>query len=184
MKWTIDKSFDLCYGHRVWSQTLDREYSLNTCLECRHLHGHQGRVTVFLEASNLNMGMVTDFKHLEWFKLWLDSVVDHKFIIDRNDPLFFDLMSHYCDKNGDMDQSGFTYHEGGYWTPRLELLPKTDDALREKYEGMVVVDFVPTSEMLAAWFFGVVEKKMQKLNIEVKAIEFWETPKSHCRVEK
>ena len=124
MQWIIDKQFDFCYGHRVWSQRLEVEYSLDDCLMCRHLHGHQGKIKVFLESAQLQNGMVTDFKHLNWFKAWLDGVLDHKFILDRSDPLFFDLMSHYC-REGVMDETKFFAHEEGYWTPRLEVVEDT-----------------------------------------------------------
>lgn len=92
MTWKISKSFDFCYGHRVWSQELNPDYSLDSCLKCRHLHGHQGQVVIYLEAQKLENGMVTDFKHLSWFKAFLDDVLDHKFIIDINDPLFETLI--------------------------------------------------------------------------------------------
>ncbi|WP_457606673.1 6-carboxytetrahydropterin synthase [Nitratifractor sp.] len=183
MKWTIDKAFDFCYGHRVWSQSLEKEYSLDECLMCRHLHGHQGRLKIFLSADTLKKGMVTDFKHLNWFKAWLDATLDHKFILDRNDPLFSDLMSHYCNSAGIMDEEKFVRHNEGHWTPRLELLEGKPDALLEKYEGMVVVDFIPTSERLTSWILQIVRKRMEPLDVRVEAVEFWETPKSHCRVE-
>ncbi len=183
MRWSIDKTFDFCYGHRVWSQELDKTFSMDECLMCRHLHGHQGRLKIFLSAERLERGMVTDFKHLNWFKEWLDATLDHKFILDRNDPLFFDLMSHYATREGTMDDASFLAHEEGYWTPRLELLGDAPDALLEKYGGMVVVDFVPTSEQLTAWILEIVRKRMRPLGVRVEAVEFWETPKSHCRVE-
>lgn len=82
----IAKQFDFCYGHRVWSQSLNPIFSLDSCLKCRHLHGHQGTINIFLEAEELKEGMVTDFKHLNWFKKWLDDTLDHKFIMDINDP--------------------------------------------------------------------------------------------------
>jgi len=89
MKWTIDKSFDWCYGHRVWSQELNAEFTADegTCLACRHLHGHQGKLKVMLEGDELERGMVTDFKHLGWMKNFIDDVLDHKFIMYINDPL-------------------------------------------------------------------------------------------------
>ncbi len=183
MRWIIDKSFDFCYGHRVWSQSLNKEYSLDECLMCRHLHGHQGKIKIFLSALKLQKGMVTDFKHLNWFKAWLDATLDHRFILDRNDPLFSDLMSHYTDGDGAMDESAFYYHEEGYWTPKLERVSDANEALIEKYEGMVIVDFVPSSENITAWILEIVRPRMQKLGISVEAVEFWETPKSHCRVE-
>lgn len=182
MQWIIDKQFDFCYGHRVWSQKLDVTFSMDDCLVCRHLHGHQGKIKIFLVADRLDRGMVTDFKHLNWFKQWLDATLDHRFILDRNDPLFFDLMAHYCTENGTMDEARFFYHDEGYWTPRLEVVDGAIDAIREKYEGMVIVNFVPTSENLTAWLLEIVRERMQPLGVEVRSIEFWETPKSHCEV--
>lgn len=92
--WQISKSFDFCYGHRVWAQELNPEFSNNKKCSCRHLHGHNGTVTINLEATKLdNQGMVTDFGNLSWFKTWLKNYVDHKFILDINDPLF-ESMTH------------------------------------------------------------------------------------------
>jgi 6-pyruvoyltetrahydropterin/6-carboxytetrahydropterin synthase len=88
--------------------------------------------------------------------------------------------AHYS-LNDEMDEDKFFYFEEGYWTCDLKYITKKE--LIEKYEGMVVVDFVPTSENISAWILEIVRKKMSKIGVEATAIEFWETPKSHCRVE-
>ncbi|MDK2047142.1 6-carboxytetrahydropterin synthase [Aliarcobacter butzleri] len=168
MKWEISKEFDFCYGHRVWSQTLNIDFSLDSCLKCRHLHGHQGKVIVYLESNELNNSMVTDFKHLNWFKAFLDDVLDHKFILDINDPLFSTLVPNI--KKEDLikfDEGYFSINLTNFKNEELEL-----------YESYVVVDFVPTSENLSAWFLKIVQEKMNGLNIKVSKIEFLETPKS------
>jgi len=210
MKWVIDKSFSFCYGHRVWSQKLDTGFteSGNACLACRHLHGHEGLVKVFLEegenGSNIaDIGMVTDFKHLGWFKNFLDDTLDHKFIMDIKDPLFApefpSVANHdFNEEYGYLNMERAIQMKEGYWIPNLtEIRKNVDgkvesyictkseaDAVFEKYEGAIFVDFVPTSENLAAWLLTVVQEKMKDLpNVRVKAIEYWETPKSHCRVE-
>jgi 6-pyruvoyltetrahydropterin/6-carboxytetrahydropterin synthase len=56
-KWVIDKQFSFCYGHRVWSQKLVAEYceTGDTACKCRHLHGHEGLVHVFLEGDTLGL---------------------------------------------------------------------------------------------------------------------------------
>ncbi|MEV9528409.1 6-carboxytetrahydropterin synthase [Aliarcobacter butzleri] len=168
MKWEISKEFDFCYGHRVWSQTLNIDFSLDACLKCRHLHGHQGKVIVYLESNELNNSMVTDFKHLNWFKAFLDDVLDHKFILDIKDPLFSTLVPNI--KKEDLikfDEGYFSINLTNFKNEELEL-----------YESYVVVDFVPTSENLSAWFLKIVQEKMNGLNIKVSKIEFLETPKS------
>lgn len=203
LKWTIDKSFSFCYGHRVHNQRLDTKFteSGDACLACRHLHGHEGLVKVFLTGPSSNVkttGMVTDFKHLGWFKNFIDDTLDHKFIMDLQDPLFvseFNLMT----VNNKINKEYMHYMSEGYYIPDLTYVQmvinnwKIDEeedvaeAIRaaeyEKYEGAVFVDFVPTSENLAAWLLRVCQEKMKGLEgVEVQAIEYWETPKSHCRV--
>ena len=195
--WVIDKSFDYCYGHRVWSQTLDPKYSLDSCLACRHLHGHQGKVKLFLGSNNLKLGMVTDFKHTNIFKKWLDDTLDHKFIIDMNDPLFEDLAGDLClsEKNKrTFDDLMVTVNtEYNFAIPDLEQLMALNvwDELRddqkqaifEKYEGIIIVDFIPTSENICKFIYEVANKMLNGLGIDVVTVEYWETPKSHCRYQ-
>ncbi|MAC83817.1 MAG: 6-pyruvoyl tetrahydrobiopterin synthase [Arcobacter sp.] len=171
MKWKISKEFDFCYGHRVWSQTLNTEFSLDGCLKCRHLHGHQGKILVYLEADELKDGMVTDFKHLNWFKAFLDDVLDHKFILDINDPLYPKLLS-------DVQKEELIKFDEGYYLVDLTKFKDEETYLTELYEGYVLVDFVPTSENLSAWFLKIVQNKMDKLGVKVSHVEFLETPKS------
>lgn len=172
MIWKISKEFDFCYGHRVWSQELNTEFSLDGCLMCRHLHGHQGKIVVHLESQTLQNGMVTDFKHLNWFKKFVDDNLDHKFIIDINDPLFETLLPHFSDKKNLVAINEY------FHIPNLSILSTAKKEIIELYEGFVIVDFVPTSENLSAWMLQILQNKMDKLNIKVSCVEFYETPKS------
>ena len=176
MKWQITKQFDFCYGHRVWSQELNTEFSMDGCLMCRHLHGHQGTILIHLESQNLHNGMVTDFKHLNWFKTFLDDTLDHKFIIDSHDPLFETLLPHFKDKRHLID------HEQGFKTVDFSLLQNEPLHIHEMYQGYVIVDFVPTSENISAWLLGIIAKKMEPLDVKVSHVEFFETPKSKSTV--
>jgi 6-pyruvoyltetrahydropterin/6-carboxytetrahydropterin synthase len=172
MRWKISKQFDFCYGHRVWSQKLDKDFALDECLMCRHLHGHQGKIIVYLEAKKLIKGMVTDFKHLNWFKKFIDDVLDHKFIIDINDPLYDTLLPHFKDKKH------LHKMEQNYMLPNLSILDKEPQHIIEMYEGYVLVDFVPTSENISTWLLKIIQNKMTKYDIKVSHIEYYETPKS------
>jgi len=166
--WKISKEFDFCYGHRVWSQTLNTDFSLDNNLMCRHLHGHQGKIIIHLEATKLKDGMVTDFKHLNWFKKLLDDVLDHKFIIDINDPLFSTIVPN-------IKKDNLIKFEEDY---SLVDLKSFKNELLEFYESFIIVDFVPTSENLSAWLLKIVQNKMKELNIKVSHIDFLETLKS------
>lgn len=171
MKWKIAKEFNFCYGHRVYTQELNPEYSLDSSCKCRHLHGHEGLIRIGLIANSLKNGMVTDFKHLNWFKQWLDEELDHKFIMGLDDP----LLLHEAPVVSDFTLSR---HEAGHYTLNPSSYYHLDKPLQEKYEGLVFVKFVPTSENLSKWFFDIVQKKMSKLDVQVDYVQFFETPKS------
>ena len=74
----VTREIHFCYGHRL----------LNYDGKCRHLHGHNGKAAVVLEASALdNLGMVVDFTQIkEKVGTWIDETLDHKMILHRDDP--------------------------------------------------------------------------------------------------
>ncbi len=202
MKHTIDKSFSFCYGHRVHNQSLDTRFTSggDACLKCRHLHGHEGLIKIFLEeeitGENIKeRGMVTDFKHLGVMKDFIDDALDHKMILDINDPLNSENLIWILDDDEQVDLGVCRLMPEGYWIPDLgkiyESMERWGDidsprnkAIIEKYEGIVLVDFVPTSENLAGWLLTITQEKLKDLEgVKVVAVEYWETPKSHCRVE-
>lgn len=177
MLYRISKSFDFCYGHRVWSQELDATFSLTSCAACRHLHGHQAKVVVSLESATLQGGMVTDFAHLNWFKQFLDETLDHRFLIDRHDPLFATLLPHFANREN------LIIFPEGYCLPDLGLLSGEAREIFELYESFVIVDFVPTSENLAAWLLKIIRERMRPLtSLRVVGVDFFETPKSQSSV--
>lgn len=189
--WTIDKQFSFCYGHRVYVQKLNQEYcGEDNKAKCRHLHGHEGLVHVHLEGNELNeQSMVTDFKHLGWLKTFIDDTIDHKFIIDHNDPMFTKLVNDIL-QNHTADINTYTTeiivpsttHTAGR---RINLENFKDDTPEyETLEGYLIVDFVPTSENLAKWMYDIVDAKMKKINVNVSHIEWYETPKSRSIYRK
>jgi 6-pyruvoyltetrahydropterin/6-carboxytetrahydropterin synthase len=116
--------------------------------------------------------MVTDFHHLNWFKKFINDNLDHKFIIDINDPLFETIIPHFKTKKE------LIKHEDGFFTPNLEIIKDEKEHIKELYEGYVIVNFVPTSENLSKWLLEIVQKKMKKIDVYVSHIEYYETPKS------
>jgi 6-pyruvoyltetrahydropterin/6-carboxytetrahydropterin synthase len=176
MAHVIDKTFEFCYGHRVHTQTLNGEYAADLKCACRHLHGHEGKMQVFLKSPTGQLdptGMVTDFRHLEWLKKWINEHIDHQFILDRNDPLYKSMLG------GEELVPVLipdTDKVAGYKVDLTNHKPNTPEY--EYFEGFLVVDFVPTSENLSSWMAELVEAKMSKLNVTVAQIDWWETPKS------
>ncbi len=74
----VSREFDFCYGHRL----------LDYPGKCRHLHGHNGRAIVTIEASGLDeRGMVLDFVEIKRVvNQWIDDHLDHRMILRRDDP--------------------------------------------------------------------------------------------------
>ena len=193
-KWEIAKQFDLEYGHRVYNQVLDKEYSIDDCLCCRRLHGHHGTVIVYLEGTKLTRGMIVDFKFLNYLRRFIDDVLDHKFIIGKDDPNFEQMITRPSNWNAttavfDKDQWPLIAVPIGEATsnknPQLgyQIVPSAVESLVtpnvwEHLESFVIVDFVPTSENLSKWIQQIAQEKMDKLGIKVSRVQFFETPKS------
>lgn len=164
MMHTISKSFEFDFGHRVWTQDVDPVFGCGRKNKCRHLHGHRATIKVSLQGEVTASGMVTDFSHLAWFKEQIDEDLDHKMILDINDPL---LNSHFNTNIGICSFSGQYY------------VPKEKYGLDEIEAGIVLVPFVPTAENLSKMFFQIVHERMNVFEtFVVTAVEFYETPKS------
>ena len=205
LKISIDKQFHWEGGHRVWSQVLDSNFTEggNTCAACRHLHGHSYKLKVFLEEDIKNglsnvqtTGMVTDFKHLGFVKEFIDNVLDHKFLIDLNDPLIGAEFPLLKNEEGKISYTKYVENINAF-LPDLNIVQdkikneygdlknKYSLAVFEKYEGIVFTDFIPTAENIAKWLYDIINAKISLMQgVRLQAIELWETEKSHCGVEK
>ena len=75
----VTKEIRFCYGHRL----------MNYDGECRHLHGHNGKVEITFVSDDLDhRGMVLDFSDIKAFvKGWIDEHLDHKMLIRKDDPV-------------------------------------------------------------------------------------------------
>lgn len=201
--WVISKEFDFDFGHRVWSQTLDHNFSIDSKCKCRFFHGHRGKLIVKLISNKLSGGMITDFNHLNIFKKFIDNEIDHKFLFDLSDPILSHEFPHIsifpvpgsesvlnnvegmseilgawwkCNllNNDTPEQCGNRY----WWTINLDKLSFLPLEVREKYEGAVFVPFIPTAENLSMWFHQLLSKMFENLNVQVYSVMFYETPKS------
>lgn len=170
----IHKDFEFCYGHRVSNQQLQANFADDTKCSCRHLHGHEGRVTVAVASESLHRDMVTDFRHLEFVKRFINQYLDHHFILDRADPLYQRI-------SGDplllpVHLMGSEQVAG--WVPDLAACAHLSPAELELVEGLFVVDFVPTSENLSAWMAGLIGACIEPLGVQLHSVTWWETPRS------
>jgi 6-pyruvoyltetrahydropterin/6-carboxytetrahydropterin synthase len=79
----VSKEIHFCYGHRL----------LDYAGKCRHLHGHNGKAVITLEAPVLDrLGMVVDFAEIKRvIGKWVDETLDHKMLLHRDDPVIPEL---------------------------------------------------------------------------------------------
>jgi 6-pyruvoyltetrahydropterin/6-carboxytetrahydropterin synthase len=75
----VTKEIHFCYGHRL----------LNYTGQCRHFHGHNGKVEVQLSSETLDArGMVRDFGEIKQIlQTWIDENLDHRMLLNEKDPL-------------------------------------------------------------------------------------------------
>ena len=75
----VTREIRFCYGHRL----------LNYGGKCRHLHGHNARAVITLEAPDLDdRGMLVDFGDIKrQVQCWIDETLDHTMLLCRDDPI-------------------------------------------------------------------------------------------------
>jgi 6-pyruvoyltetrahydropterin/6-carboxytetrahydropterin synthase len=75
----VTKRIEFCYGHRL----LDYDGA------CKHPHGHNAVAEVEVRSGSLDYRcMVCDFGDIKRIvKGWIDTNIDHKMILRRDDPL-------------------------------------------------------------------------------------------------
>jgi 6-pyruvoyltetrahydropterin/6-carboxytetrahydropterin synthase len=75
----VTREISFCYGHRL----------LNYDGKCRHLHGHNGKAVLTLEAAQLDrLGMVMDFTRMKRVVGgWVEETLDHKMLLHKDDPV-------------------------------------------------------------------------------------------------
>ncbi|SIN92485.1 6-pyruvoyltetrahydropterin/6-carboxytetrahydropterin synthase [Singulisphaera sp. GP187] len=75
----VTREIAFCYGHRL----------LNYEGKCKHLHGHNGRAVIVLEANALDSrGMLVDFVEIKQkVQRWIDENLDHNMLLCRDDPI-------------------------------------------------------------------------------------------------
>lgn len=74
----VSQEIEFSYGHRL----------LNYQGKCSHLHGHNGKLLVTLEAPGVDdRGMVVDFGQIKRIiGRWIDEHLDHRMILHQDDP--------------------------------------------------------------------------------------------------
>jgi 6-pyruvoyl-tetrahydropterin synthase len=157
----IEKAFQVTYGHRIATQTL----SDNRECQCRRLHGHGGSLVIELSSKNLVRGMVLDYNELDIIKAFIDKFLDHRMILDKDDP-----MLNYLIKEYEIVDS--------QW--RFSKIRKSNDyedlVEQELYESLILIDCEPTSEN----FCKILYNELKQIIPWVSKVSWSETGKTNA----
>lgn len=122
--------------------------------KCRGLHGHDYRIIATVDDKVITTkgasdeGMVIDFGDLK--------------------QVMMDVIDRYYDH-------GFTLYKDD---PRAKLLKEANDLWCFEMTRFHLVDFIPTAENLAKFWFEALKAELLKRNIKLYSLEVYETPTS------
>jgi len=156
-----------------------------------YIHGYKMKIKFEIrDLDNLN------FK--KWFKKFIKESIDHKMLLDLNDPLNEENVVWVLEDDAErIDREKLIWFEENYWIPDITqiveymesweknpLLNPKNKAIYEKYKGIVFVNFIPTSENIALWLIDIVQNKIcQYPGAKLISAEYWESSKLHQRLE-
>jgi 6-pyruvoyl-tetrahydropterin synthase len=178
----IQKEFTADLAHRVHNQNLDSKFTENCSkkLKCRGLHGHTVSILIALKADNLVKDMVLDYNELGWFKSdIIENLLDHKTLLCRDDPVFQKLFAPLAPYEW---KEKYSVPGKDVW--KFMLSENQDPAINELLGSITILSFPSTSENLAEWIYGLVDRAIKSFNernntkVEVESVSYMETPKS------
>lgn len=148
----VYKEIELDYGHRL----------PNHDSVCRNAHGHRGRIRVYVTGERLNEsgakeGMLIDFTELKCALESLKLIMDHRFLVGKNDTEFFDSFA-----KSKIHPAGSTM--------------LGDVVVIDGFGFVQCLPFVPTAEELARLCFEVLRSRIS--GCVITSVKFWETPTS------
>lgn len=150
---TANRYHDISMGHRVAGHES----------KCKHLHGHNYRITFFCEAAKGldTLGRVMDFSDIkERLCMWLEHNWDHKFLMWERDP---------------------------WLDPMVAMLNDADNILHSEEVGVensiVVVPFNPTAENMGQYLINEIgPRQLQGSTVRLVSVIVEETRKCSASV--
>lgn len=185
MLYRIQKTFDWSMGHRVHNQQLNDVFSCGSSCKCKNLHGHSYSATISIMAEKLHNNMVIDFTDLKFIKAWIDRHLDHKFLLDEEDPMLEGMglpskqglkeatnrLSVYSE---DCIAAAYDEHEED---EGIELVSLEDHVTW--LSSYVFMDGVPTSEEIAKLIYDYAVSELSTVdNYVVESVTVSESPSS------
>ena len=190
----ITKKINFVAGHRVHSQNLPKSLGPN---KCRFLHGHEYMLEIFITSDLDESGMVLDFTFFNYLNDFIQRFIDHKFILDINDPLF-DSITGVTSNRLDWSKC-LVYYTIAEIDGKIELVSTDkekslfskfnryyEEFNNEHKQSFIFVDFVPTAENLCNWFVKIFDRMktigLIPAKIQLSKIRLYETQKAYVEL--
>ena len=190
----ITKKINFVAGHRVHSQNLPKSLGPN---KCRFLHGHEYMLELFITSDLDESGMVLDFTFFNYLNDFIQRFIDHRFILDINDPLF-DSITGVTSKKTDWSKC-LVYYTITEIDGKIELVSTDkekslfskfnrycEEFNNEHKQSFIIVDFVPTAENLCNWFVKIFDRiktiGLIPAKIQLRKIRLYETQKAYVEL--
>lgn len=190
----ITKKINFVAGHRVHSQNLPKSLGPN---KCRFLHGHEYMLELFITSDLDESGMVLDFTFFNYLNDFIQRFIDHKFILDINDPLF-DSITGVTRNRLDWSKC-LVYYTITEIDGKIELVSTDkekslfskfnryyEEFNNEHKQSFIFVDFVPTAENLCNWFVKIFDRMktigLIPAKIQLSKIRLYETQKAYVEL--
>jgi len=161
MRWEISKSFRFEAGHRVWKQNLT--------------HGRGSQFT--REPPKNKCVNLHGHSYLLEVVVGSDTLSEQEMVMD-----FYHIKSALKDLIDEIDHS--------FIIDRNDPMYEELKSVAERYGAMKIftVDFCPTAEALAKFFYDYLKQKLKEAGLlgEVKVVRvvLWETPTSRAQYQE
>lgn len=185
--YTIEKTFTGDLAHRIHNQNLDSNFTEGNSkvLKCRRLHGHTFSLKVKLGSEELVDDMVLDYNEIGFVKNMINDILDHRTLLSKNDPWFNKIVviipEYWNETYGNLPLVKTEWD-----CEQVDISNIEDQDIKEFLSSFTLVPFTTSSENIAKWIYGIVEKRVKDYNernntkVKVLSVSYKETPNSEA----
>lgn len=185
--YTIEKTFTGDLAHRIHNQNLDSNFTEGNSkvLKCRRLHGHTFSLKVKLGSEELVDDMVLDYNEIGFVKNMINDILDHRTLLSKNDP-WYEKIIQIAPEYWNETYGPLPLVNTEWDCEQVDISNIEDQDIKEFLSSFTLVPFTTSSENIAKWIYGIVEKrvdtynKRNNTNVKVLSVSYKETPNSEA----
>jgi 6-pyruvoyl-tetrahydropterin synthase len=129
--------------------------------------------------------MLVDYVNLNFLKKFIDEELDHKTLLDINDPWTIDFINSTRPPESRIERVDSVLvprlapNQNSYSDPKFynTTTPSKIPHHIDVNKGLVLLPFVPTSENICKWLHGIVSLSLSDFCDQI-SVSFSETPKT------